>query len=287
MSSNQSKAADWFRKIRNSLDPKWSDAEREEIAFLILEDHGVSRQDVFSARHVEIPKEKVQMQVDRICAGEPPQYVLGWSWFCGLRFEVDASVLIPRPETEMLVDLSLRLDLPAHPVIWDLATGSGAIAVALAKASPAWTIRATDISLAALAVASTNATLHEASVEFVHHDVLSRIPPFQEQVDLMVSNPPYIGMDEIHDLDFRVSAHEPRLALFGPEDDVLGFYRALAAIALKALGTGGWLMVEINQRYGQETCGVFSESGFVEVELIKDLSGHDRVVLARRGIINP
>ena len=279
MDTDKSGAGGWFRKIRQSLDASFSDSEREAISFIILEHLGVDRFAVFADRAVELRNEEVEPVVRRINAGEPPQYVLGWSMFHGLRFEVDSSVLIPRPETEMLVDMALGLSVPADAQVWDLATGSGAVAVALANARPHWNVSATDISAAALEVAARNAARHQASVNLMRHDLLSVKPPFSQKADLILSNPPYIGLDEKPGMEARVWAHEPSIALFAPADDVLAFYRSLAQIASVALRTGGYLMVEINQRFGEETVAIFRDAGFGEVQLVKDLSGHDRIVI--------
>lgn len=274
-------ANDLFRKIRHSLDASLAEAEREAIAFLLLEHLGISREHVFRDMSVETDEKTWRQMVDRINAGDPPQYVTGWCWFMGLKLAVSPAVLIPRPETEQMVQLALELDLPSHAVVWDLATGSGAMAVSMAFHRREWKLLGTDISTDALEVAKKNADAHQCSIEFIRHDLLSGLPPAMTPADLIISNPPYVGLDESEELDERVSHREPRLALFAPPDDVVGFYRALSVIARQSLRPGGHLLVEINQRYGQEVCNCFLEVGFKAVRLMTDLSGNNRFVHAR------
>lgn len=271
-------ANDLFRKIRNSLDASLPQEEREAIAFLLMEHFGISREQVFRDAEVELNEDLWRSMVIQINSGEPPQYALGWCWFMGMRIGVGPEVLIPRPETEQLVELALAMDLPANAEVWDLATGSGAIAVSLASIRPNWKLLATDISEAALVMAEKNSMQHHCEVEFIRHDLLSGMPPADSKPDLIISNPPYVGLDESEDLDERVSKREPRLALFAPSDDVVGFYRALASIGRGSLREGGQMLVEINQRYAKEVCECFKEKGFSKVNVIRDLSGNDRFV---------
>ena len=186
-------------------------------------------------------------------------------------------MLIPRPETEFLVEEVLKSTSNIPGKILDIGTGSGCIAITLAKNLPQKTVIAFDISDEALQVASKNAKQLGANVTFQHVDILKSEIDFQE-LEFIVSNPPYVAVSEKHAMNRNVLDHEPHLALFVPENDPLIFYNAIAQKGLSALKSGGRIVVEINERFGKEVCDIFIQAGFTNATVIKDLQNKDRIV---------
>lgn len=217
--------------------------------------------------------------IQELKAGKPYQQLLGETQFYGMRFFVNEDVLIPRPETEELLELAL-LTLKKReitdPRILDIGTGSGVIPVVLKKHLPEAQVTAIDISENALATARKNAELHETAVFFKQCDYLSTA--LRGVYDVLISNPPYIGKDETGDIHTSVKDFEPYLALFSPTDDPLIFYRKIARDAADTLSDSGMVFLEINQKYGPQTLTLFN--GFREKQLLKDLSGNDRFIFA-------
>lgn len=218
---------------------------------------------------------------DELLTGRPLQYIVGEQMFCGRRFSVDARVLIPRGETEELVDRVLRENAMRTARVLDVGTGSGAIAVSLALARPAWKVEALDVSPDALALARENARRLGAEVEFRQADIL------QEDAwtalgtyDMVVSNPPYVRESERAQMHDNVRRYEPPLALFVPDEDPLRFYRAIGRFALAGLAAGGRLYFEINRAFGRKTAELLTGLGFAEVEVFQDINGCDRMVRA-------
>jgi release factor glutamine methyltransferase len=215
------------------------------------------------------------------CAGEPVQYVLGEADFDGMSLRVGPGVLIPRPETEELVAW-IASDLAGRGKvrILDIGTGSGCIALSLARRFPDAEVEAWDISDSALAIASDNARQLGMNVELVKRDALLKDVPADlfERYDVIVSNPPYICEREKADMDDNVLQHEPSTALFVPDSDPLLFYRAISLSAARMLKHGGGLYFEINREYGRETEAMMRSAGLEEVELRKDFIGNDRMV---------
>jgi release factor glutamine methyltransferase len=203
---------------------------------------------------------------------EPLAYILGYREFFGLRFAVNPSVLIPRQDTETLVEVLLQEDLTSGRVL-DLGTGSGAIAIALKFHRPGWSITASDISAKALETAQLNAKVHGVEIEFVLSDLFENLQG--EKFDRIVTNPPYIGKDE--PLRKEVNEFEPHLALFAKEEG-LGFYRRLAAKAHRHLRPEGTLAMEVGYRQSSLVQQLFRESGWRVVQVRCDLSGIERVI---------
>jgi release factor glutamine methyltransferase len=221
--------------------------------------------------------------VERRSLGEPVQYIVGETEFYGLPFRVTRDVLIPRPETEHLVERALELAAEfSAPRVVDVGTGSGAIALALAHQWPDAVVTATDISAAALAVARGNAERlgFAKQVRFLESDLLE--PVAEERFDLVVSNPPYVAERDRESLTVEVRDFEPAQALFAGEDG-LAVYRRLIPAALAALAEGGWIVLEIG--YGQEASvrALLAEAGFKDIEFAADLQGIARVASGRRG----
>lgn len=224
---------------------------------------------------------KVYLPLKRLRAGEPLQYVLGEVEFHGLRIKVSPDVLIPRPETEELVEHVLRDSADVRGVV-DVGTGSGCIALAIAKARPQARVTAIDDSAAALAMAADNARALGIDIALLHADALSEGFGLPAGTDLVVSNPPYIPVEEERTLAPQVRDHEPRRALFAPAGDPLAFYRAIGLKAHEALPPGGRLWLEGHWRTAREAAALLREMGYAEVTLIRDLSGHERFIRAVR-----
>jgi release factor glutamine methyltransferase len=232
--------------------------------------------------------DRLAVWADRLNEGEPLQHVLGEAWFDGLRISVSPVVLIPRPETEELVEaLSNRLkseaSQPLHIVDW--CTGSGCIALALKRRFPEAAVSAWDLSSDALEVARANALQNHLSVDFDVRDVLSATPE-DFGADTVVSNPPYIPHSEAPGMHPRVTRHEPAMALFVPSDDPLCFYRALQRWCEQGgLRAEGWLAMECHTKFASDVAGLLTSSGgWKNVEMLHDLQGLPRHVLAQRAL---
>ncbi len=277
-----------YRDIISRLSP--SLGESRAAARVIMEDvRGATPTDlvVNGDRTVEPPTlGRIYDIVARIISGEPVQYAVGSARFYGMDFTVTPDVLIPRPETEGLVDMivsqwSGRDDLR----VLDCGTGSGCIAIALARNLPFSAIDAIDISNAALKVAEENSRRLKTSVGFYRRDILKLTPPDAPLYDIIVSNPPYIARDEAAAMDDRVLGYEPAGALFVPDDNPLIFYRAISAYAVKALKAGGRLYFEINPRFRDAMTAMLADDGFTDIDTRRDYLGRYRFVSASKPAI--
>jgi release factor glutamine methyltransferase len=275
-----------LKDLRNQITLQESASEIESIAFHILEHilH-ISRADIVAEKTVELTdtiQSKLNHIIQRINNNEPLQYIFEETWFYGRAFFVNSSVLIPRPETELLVEEAVTVSNPYTPgTIIDIGTGSGCIAVTLAKELPAKKIIAVDVSPEALKVAQRNAHQLNAEVEFVQQNILDKKLLFKN-VELIVSNPPYIASIEKHQMKQNVLDYEPHVALFVSDNDPLIFYKEIAKQAMVLLADNGNVVVEINERFGEEVCNVFKDAGFTTTEIIKDLQQKDRIVKAHK-----
>lgn len=229
----------------------------------------------------EIPTDQLEQDLERLLKNEPVQYVLGYAEFYGRRFRVTPDVLIPRPETEELIEAVLKSPVAAghDPRILDLCTGSGCIAWTLALEIPDATVVGVDISPKALQVARSQ--FKDPRVSFRRADVLKGCPVGAgHDYDIIVSNPPYVLESEKADMRSNVLDYEPGLALFVPDDDPLKFYRALAARAKELLAKNGFGIFEANSRFCGEIAELL-EPDFIDVRILKDISGRDRFVSFR------
>ena len=272
--------------IKQSLSDIYPATEAAAIAkSILLDTFHFSQTELYIGKDTEFAAEdygRLQDILLRLRQQEPLQYITGEAVFCGLTLRVNPSVLIPRPETAELVDWIVsdyQADAPLR--ILDIGTGSGCIPISLAKVLPGAQISAWDISDDALLTAEENAKANGVSVAFRKVDVLGHDYP-QSELDILVSNPPYIAEKERKDMDANVLNWEPGIALFVPDEDPLIFYRRIADIGLALLKTGGSLYFEINQAYGQETVDLLREKDYRNVMLRKDLSGNDRMIKASR-----
>lgn len=225
----------------------------------------------------------LQSVIDRLKKYEPIQYILGETEFYGLPFQVTPDVLIPRPETEELIDWILKSVNIPDPVIIDMGTGSGCIAVCLKKYLPLSSVTGCDISRAALDVARKNARQNQAEISLLQLD-MTQPPPagLLPVADLIVSNPPYITDQEKTRMHKNVTEFEPHGALFIPDDDPLKFYKALINFADKQLRNGGKQFWEINEAYEKECTGLLKEHSYIKIESRKDINGKDRMLSAEK-----
>lgn len=251
--------------------------------FLLLEAAcGLSRAYALAHPEEEIPKEAAAVfdkYLLRRVKREPCQYITGSCEFYGLPFRVDTRVLIPRQDTEILVEEALKV-LPEGGEVLDLCTGSGAIAVAIGNARPDAVVTATDLSEEALSLASENSRTNGCKVRFLQGDLFEAIEA-GKRFDVICSNPPYVTEREYAKLMPEVKAYEPSLALLAGEDG-LSVYRRLVAEAPRYLNSSGWLLVEIGCEQAQAVSQLFEEAGFQDVRVICDLAGLDRVVCGTR-----
>lgn len=229
--------------------------------------------------------------VKELLKNRPIQYIIGETEFCGMRFFVNENVLIPRPETqeivEMIADFARRDNacvIRTGCKIIDIGTGSGCIAISLAKLIPNSDVTAIDVSEKALEVAKKNAEANGVNVHFVLDDILQPTTAelIDNQFDIIVSNPPYVCESEKSDMRANVLDHEPSSALFVPDNDPLIFYRRILEFAHKTLKPNGQIWFEINERFGKETAELCREKGFKNVEIIKDFREKERVIRANR-----
>ena len=277
----------FLKDLQTSLKGEYSESEIHVLGMLILEKlTGFSRIWLLIHKELKLNDEQniiASQYLERLKNHEPIQYILGETEFYGLKFKVNPSVLIPRPETEELVEWVKPPHPPkggflsGTPTLLDVGTGSGCIAVALKKKFPSANVSAMDISPEALALAKENAALNEVNIEFIQDDILHPAAT-DRKWDVIVSNPPYIPASEQRYLHKNVTDFEPHLALFVQDNDPLIFYRKIAEFALSHLSAGGRLYVEIHQSLGRQCCQLLESMGFQSVVLRKDLSGNDRMI---------
>jgi release factor glutamine methyltransferase len=225
----------------------------------------------------------IHFAVKELSKNKPVQYITGESEFSGCRFQLNSDVLIPRPETEQMVQMIVNYVSNNQAVkrILDIGTGSGCIAVSLAKQLTHCEVFACDVSFSALELAASNAQLNKAEVNYFKFDLLNltdteELPVF----DLIVSNPPYVTEKEKSQMQPNVLNYEPHLALFVTDDDPLLFYRKIALFAQKKLKSGGYMMLEINEMYGDDLKILLESFRFSEIEVLKDFHGKNRFVSA-------
>ncbi len=274
--------------LHQKLDPIYPSVEIGSFSRLLLRKlANMSSVQIYSDKDRNFPEhtlEKLISAIDRLESKEPIQYILGETEFCGLTFHVGPGVLIPRPETEELVEV-ISTDIGNRKTnisILDIGTGSGCIAISLAKALPFATVSAWDISPEALVIASENAVFNNVKVLFEITDILNFTPSIhhKKSLEVLVSNPPYVRFSDASEMDTNVLEHEPHTALFVENSDPLLFYRVISGLAIELLKPGGILYFEINSYLGTETLELVKSYPFREVQLIQDLSGKDRILRA-------
>jgi release factor glutamine methyltransferase len=274
-----------FHELVENITLREHPDEITSIAFILLESlFGLTKAEIMSGKLIIVSPEdhsRLRNWVERLNEHEPVQYIVEQTYFYSRKFFVDSSVLIPRPETEILVSLVLirarGTSRKRGTKILDIGTGSGCIPITLALECPGSAVYATDVSAAALAVARKNAATHNAQVDFLEHDILCETIPFVD-LDVIVSNPPYVTKSESADMEPNVLRYEPHGALFVPDNDPLIFYREILRKSKASLGQAGVVAVEINEKFGAEVADLFRGSGFSDVQILRDLNGKPRVV---------
>ena len=290
MKKNSFKIKEYRTQFIQELTPIYDAGEAESFFYLILEEkHQLKRIDLalhpdlfFSEEEIVVWNSILQQLKQEI----PVQYLLGKTSFYGLDFEVNENVLIPRPETEELVEWILesqksKVETSGESLkdlkILDIGTGSGCIAISLAKNLPNATVFAIDVSEKALATAKTNAENNSVNVTFINQNILET-QDLGQQFDIIVSNPPYVRNLEKEEIKKNVLDNEPHLALFVEDDDALIFYKKIAELAQKNLSENGQLYFEINQYLGKEMVDLLEKMNFKNIELRKDIYGNDRML---------
>ena len=224
---------------------------------------------------------QVYLPLKRIRSGEPLQYILGKAHFYGLELEVGAGVLIPRPETEEMIELIVKSGIDPRRIV-DIGTGSGCIALALKKEFPKTEVFGIDVSEAALTIARRNSDRLSIDVEWMRTDVLDPGISLPGNADLIVSNPPYVPRSEQDSLARQVCDHEPHVALFVEDDDPLRFYRAIADRVMPALSADGMIWFEGHYVHSRKVAELLKEKGFQNVRLLRDMAGQDRFISATK-----
>lgn len=276
--------------ILSHLSSRYTPGEARAVAFALLEDaFGVGRTDVYADKVRQFSEEEEQRLraiLQQITEGRPLQYATGVARFDGRLLRVTPATLIPRPETEELVAWATERAEAMERTegarrLLDVGTGSGCIALSLAlRLGEAWQVAAWDIDAETLSVARENARSQGAAVEFEQVDLLAQPMP-AEPFDLIVSNPPYVCERERAEMEAQVLDYEPARALFVPDSDPLLFYRALVSLALCALRPDGWLLLEVNRAYAEQTAELLRQAGMHEVEVRCDAFGNPRMVGGR------
>lgn len=295
-----------YHDICQRLTPMYGTQEAKAMTRMLLEDlFSLSFADILcgATEHLsDADTLRLQQSVDRLLDAEPLQYVTGTAFFCGHPFHVAPGVLIPRPETEWIVDTAVNLVTSSAPRILDIGTGSGCIAtsISLVLVDKHCYTEAWDISEDALRIAADNAERLGADVKFRRRDALRLEEDFPAEEnqsgaevliadnassaswDVIVSNPPYICNREAADMHANVLRHEPHLALFVPDTDPLLFYRAISRYAMRSLRKGGWLLFECNTLYAHDTAQMASDMGFAKSVVEDDCFGKPRFVKAQK-----
>lgn len=271
-----------YKETIQQLTQLYEENEAESIAGILFQDLlNLSRTYRLTHASEILPDNKVLLWAQglkRLMNHEPIQHVAGFCHFYHRKFEVSRETLIPRPETEELVELIIRENRSHTLKLLDVGTGTGCIAISLAAELTDALVTAWDISENALEVAKTNANAHQVQVEFQGVDVLKYRG--DALYDIIVSNPPYIPEEEKKKMDKNVLNFEPDIALFVPDEDPLLFYRKIGRLGKKNLTTGGRLYFEINENFGQQVEALLGEQGYFNVIVLKDLQGKDRIVKA-------
>lgn len=277
-------AYSFFREVLQKLKTKFSSGEAENITAMMFEKiAGISKTDLIKVKNLEINQptiKQLEESVDKLFLDVPIQYILGEAWFYGNKFLVNPSVLIPRPETEELVELVLKeLKSDANKSILDIGSGSGCIPITIKKKFNQAKVTSVDISEDALEIAKQNATIIGTFINFQKLDFLERENwQLLGAFDIIVSNPPYIPFSEKESLDKNVRDYEPETALF--VDEPLIFYRAIADFATTNLLKEGKIFMEVHENFSHSVSEHFVQKGFI-TNVLKDIYGKDRFVVAQ------
>ena len=272
--------------FKNQLSEIYADSEISELFSIFCNKIlGMDKFELRISQHHIISEEQTRVfkkLISELKTGKPYQQILGETEFYGLKFFVDENVLIPRPETEELLELTIseiqKRNLKNTKIL-DIGTGSGIIPIVLKNKLPQAKVSAIDFSEKALETAKKNADFHNLDIKFIHQNYLEE--NLSEVYDVIISNPPYIGMDEESEIADSVKEFEPKMALFSPTSNPLIFYEKIAEDCKNHLAENGMVFLEINQKLGEETKALFTDV-LSEVYLVKDISGNDRFVWGKK-----
>lgn len=273
--------ADLKLRFREELIPIYPREEVDQFFALTMEDFlGYSKAEIqlrMDENIADAQQPLIEAVIHGLFVNEPIQYLLGHTYFYGLKLKVNPYVLIPRPETEELVRWIRDETGQSTKSILDLGTGSGCIAISLRKSIPHASVYAADMSVEALNLAQQNAEMNNAGIEFFSFDILKQEGLGFMRFDMIVSNPPYVTSEEKEKMEKNVVDYEPHLALFVPEDDPLIFYRKIVDLADGHLNKGGKIFFEINESFSVEIRSLLMDRGFTSVEIRRDLNGRYRM----------
>ena len=271
--------------IREQLSGSFSENERIQVSKMLLMNYlDIQKSEILLRKDEEVDDEilnRIEKDLERINNGEPVQYVIGTTYFYGFEMRIDPRALIPRPETEELVDWIYKELKNRSPKILDVGTGSGCIALALKAGLPNADVHGTDVQQEALDLAIENAMAMGLRVDFEQADALHLSDQYKDKWDIIVSNPPYVPEEDKASMQAHVLDYEPHSALFVPDNDPLKFYKSITEYAKNHLNEGGKLFFEINENLADEVKEILTLHGFPKIELRKDLQGKDRMICAQ------
>lgn len=278
------KLNDIINKTVAKLAPHYGDGEAKWLTRTIIEHiKGWNQVDILMNGDKELSEfiiGKIDDVVTRLLNDEPVQYIFGNTYWYGMTLKVSPDVLIPRPETSELVDMIVKDNNASDLKVIDVCTGSGCIAVALARNLPFASVTGIDISSKALAIAKENAEIQKAKIKLLQQDILDETYSLPSGLDIIVSNPPYIAENEKKSMDANVIDHEPSIALFVPDDDPLKFYKRISDLSMASLNDNGKLYYEINPFYATDLTEMMSHQGWTDIQLFKDIHGKNRFLRA-------
>lgn len=284
--STKSTISELQRKLVRDLSALFAENEAISVSTIVLDHLNITREDILrNPNRIANNETQVEIKkiVDQLQQNKPIQYILGKTFFYDLEFKVNSEVLIPRPETEELTHYIIKENNKKNPVILDIGTGSGCIAIALSVNIPNSIVLGMDVNIDTLNVARENAFRNNSKVMFIHGNILNcKSLKGTKWIDLIVSNPPYVTLEDKKKMSSNVVDYEPERALFVPQNDPLLFYKHIIKFAEFNLSTNGEIWVEINENFGQETAKLFIEQGYENVDLRKDLQGKNRFIKASR-----
>ncbi|HUW91993.1 MAG TPA: peptide chain release factor N(5)-glutamine methyltransferase [Bacteroidales bacterium] len=274
------------RLLAGMFKGQWSPGEAGAMATVLIREYTAmdgAHQLAYGTQSVSPETVALIMSAGRRAAsGEPIQYIIGYTLFCGQRIEVGPGVLIPRPETEEMTAMIIAENQGFDGTVMDLCTGSGCIAISVAAAFPGAEVYGTDNSETALTKAARNAASNNAAVKLFLADILTAPAASFPVSDIIISNPPYVRRSEMKLMRPNVLDHEPHEALFVSDDDPLIYYRSIASIASERLRMNGIMYLEINEALGSESAGLFLKSGFVSVTVTEDINSRKRFLKASK-----
>ncbi|MEI7489032.1 MAG: peptide chain release factor N(5)-glutamine methyltransferase [Chryseobacterium sp.] len=276
---------DFKQYFQNELSELYTESESAFLYSIFIENFlgldAFNQRRLYDQELLIDDENKLQKVISELKTNKPYQHILGETEFYGMKFFVDENVLIPRPETEELLEIAIQKIKNSQFIInklriLDIGTGSGIIPLVLKKHFPEAEVSSIDFSEKALEVAKKNAAFHQLEINLIHADYLNF--ELTENYDVIISNPPYIGIEEEIEIEDSVKEFEPKMALFSPTSDALIFYKKIAEDSKKYLNKNGLLFLEINQKLGPETLDLYKNI-LSEVELVKDLSENDRFIV--------